>query len=172
MTKIITKELTGLSDILEFERRTGGPDRWMQHPRLYLLGFSDGFVKVGITGGKIKSRIQSILTVRRNNGNLHGVSMISLTIPHVNSSENEKIILNRSGFTKAHGEYLRDDFDVIKGILYNLDIRTEYTDDEKAKSATKVAALDRIFSAVRTGDLSALPIVPYYIAVNPRRQAR
>jgi hypothetical protein len=99
--------------------------------RIYLLGFSDMTVKVGITDFP-RDRFRNIVTSRRTAGIISVLEMIAVSRPHINAKENETRFLREAGVKRPHGEYLRMDFTVACDILNQYVFRTEQTPDEQA----------------------------------------
>lgn len=103
--------------------------------RLYVVSFSDGDVKIGMSL-KVKIRIQGLSGVRRNLGLASDlVGKVAVSIPHVNILENEQFLLSMYADRKAYGEYVRAPFDEVYAALCSLTFRTEQTQEEKQRGA-------------------------------------
>jgi hypothetical protein len=100
--------------------------------RVYIVGFADGSVKVGVTR-HLKGRIATLCQTRRTLGLTDVVTDLAASPPHINALENEAAIL--SAFERPHGEYVRAAFGEVAAYASALDFRTKATEIEAARSA-------------------------------------
>lgn len=138
-TPDLSKE--SLAAIREFERATlfGSFNN-----RIYVLGFSNGVVKVGKTACPLHQRVKTILSTKRNLGQHETVTQAAVSISHINVIENERILLQSSGFERLHGEYLHVGFSAVEMAMRALNFRMQYTDEEKASQKRFCAMFDAL----------------------------